>query len=391
MTTIYINLGSTGSNVVPPWDDNNFGTTASTTVGVISSDLLDDTSSSTGIGFENITAFNGASGSIGAATVDSGGWPHQTFDFFWYFNGTGGTQRLTGLTNGDTYVIEAAGHQSNAARDTNFTIGGTTTLYDSSGTTTPNPPISFSGTISGTTLDIDPALVSTFGYVNGFKIIITAAASGPTVTGPTTITDGVAVQFTGTDLDTATTAGFQSGTDIVTNTIDAQTATTLDITPDLGTPTSSTPVASMPVTPDVTAAGITPYVLESWADDGSNKGTFTLTTLSAGANTTTCQGMIATSNTTEGESLLAASILPTMEDDYQWTGPSTQSGVTITYNADGTVSTSPANQITVDIIGFSPATGQRSLARVTITGTVIGAGLSIKSVIKKSVRRSILG
>jgi hypothetical protein len=220
----------------------------------------------------------------------------------------------------------------------------------------------------------------------------TPASASPTVTGPADIVDLTPVVLAVTNGAVITTAGFKSGAYKVTNTIDAQTATTLDITPDLGTPTPTTPVASMPTTPDVVAAGTTPYVLKSWVNDGTNPdGEFTLTSLSAGDNTTCVQVMIATSNVTEGESLLAPSIWPTPEDDFQYYGPTVKDGVTITYNADGTVSAVPANQVTVPLVGWSKATGLRSLASVTITGTVITPGnLSIKSGIKFSIKRSIL-
>jgi len=179
-TVIYINLNNSAATPAPsPWLDNDIYP-AVTTAATIKADLLDDGANTTGISLTAVTGVTGAVSSSIVATSGAGGWPKEVFQTGWYFGASGETHTLGGLTNGDTYVIEVAGHASNASRDTNFTIGGTTTLYDNAGTGVPNAPISFSGTVSGTTLDIDMAMVSTFGYVNGYKITITPAASGPT-------------------------------------------------------------------------------------------------------------------------------------------------------------------------------------------------------------------
>ncbi len=201
MTTIYINLGATTNTAPAPWDDNYGDNTDPTTVGVIIADLLDDVGSLTGIGWENTIAYTAVAGGSGTATAGAGGWPEQVFDIAWYGDGAG---KLTGLTNGDSYTIEVAGHNGNGARDTDFTVDGTTTLYDASATSIPNPPISFSGTISGTELAFSQALVSAFAYVNGYKIIITPAATGPSIT---TIAPDPAI--TGAEL-TTTGTGFRA-------------------------------------------------------------------------------------------------------------------------------------------------------------------------------------
>lgn len=179
MANIPIQFYSGTNSATGIWTYNAFAGSLATTTGQISADLLDDTNTSTGYTLDIITAFTGASGSSGNATSGTGNFPESSLDDYWYFN-TSPTLRIGGLTNGDSYTIECIGHIGNqATRDTDFTIGGTTERYDASGTSTPNAAVSISGTVSGTTLDIDVALVSTFGYVNGLYVTITAG--GPTI------------------------------------------------------------------------------------------------------------------------------------------------------------------------------------------------------------------
>lgn len=179
MATIPIQFYTTVNSASAPWTYNAFAGSLATTTGQISSDLKDDTNTSTGYTLDIITAFTGASGGASTATSGVGNFPEEVLDVYWYTNGTS-TLRLGNLTNGDTYTIECAGHQgAHAARDTDFTIGGTTERYDNSGTATPNSAVSIAGTVSGTTLDIDVDLVSVFGYVNGLYVTITAG--GPTI------------------------------------------------------------------------------------------------------------------------------------------------------------------------------------------------------------------
>jgi len=278
MTKIYVNLYTTTNTAAAPWTDNAYGS-GSVGLGVLTADLLDDTSSSTGIGLEVINAFTGAAGSTGVATADNV-WPKEVFDIAWYTDGTDGSFQLSGLTDGDSYTIEVAGHTSNASRDTDFTVEATTLQYDSAGTGVPNAPISFSGTVSGTTLDITAAVVSVFGYVNGFSVEITPAA------GPTT-------------------------SDIVLN---------------------------------------------------------------GEATHEVIQTMIATANTTTGESIFGTGLIA-VEDDMQAYVVKAVNGMNITWAADGTFTTDANQTEVIDVAYFSPATGQWSCLALTISEAGVISGI----------------
>ena len=179
MTVIYIQYSNNGGEgSIAPWSYNLIYP-AVTTAGTIKANLKDDSNVDTGISLTAINGVTAGAASLSWATSGAGGWPEEVFDGAWYSSGSE-THRLGNLNNGDSYVIEVAGHINAASRDTDFTVGGVTTRYDASGTGTPNAPISFSGTISGTTLDIDMAVVNSFLYISGLNITITPAASGPT-------------------------------------------------------------------------------------------------------------------------------------------------------------------------------------------------------------------
>ena len=174
--TIYINFGS-GSNTAPaPWDTNYFTTADATATGVLKEHLLDSTGNSTLIGFERVSAFDNAGGDGGGATVGSGDWNEAVFDYFHYFDAFDAMpkDRLIGLSEGQTYTIEFAGHTAGGTdRVTDVTIDDVTQTYTPSGTTTPNAPITFTGTVTGSFLEIDYAMSVTYGYLSGLKITIT--------------------------------------------------------------------------------------------------------------------------------------------------------------------------------------------------------------------------
>jgi hypothetical protein len=173
-TVIYVEFGSL--TVAPtPWSYNEF---QGTSVQQLTSDLIDGSNTSTGLTLDITAAFTGFTGNAGSATTGAGGWPEEIFDFYYYMGATTATLQIGGLTNGDTYVIELAGHRGSSGRNTVYDIdGGTSQTYTAAAGTTPNAPLSFSGTISGTTLDINSSRVSVFGYLNGFKITITSGGT----------------------------------------------------------------------------------------------------------------------------------------------------------------------------------------------------------------------
>ena len=174
-TVVYCNL-DIGANAPTPWSYNEF---TSTSVQQLSSDLKDESNAGTGFTLDITAAFTNATGATGAATSGAGSWPEEIFDYYFYMGATTATLQVGGLTNGDTYVIELAGHRGNSGRNTTYDIdGGTSQTYTASSGSTPNAPLSFSGTVSGTTLDINASRVSVFGYINGFKMTITSGGGG---------------------------------------------------------------------------------------------------------------------------------------------------------------------------------------------------------------------
>jgi len=384
MTKIYVNLYTTTNTAPSPWTNNAYGS-GSVGVGVLTADLLDDTSSSTGVGLEVTNAFTGAAGSTGIATADNV-WPKEVFDVAWYTDGTDGTLRLTGLTNGDSYTVELAGHTSNSSRDTNFTVGATTTLYDSAGTGVPNAPISFSGTVSGTTLDLTAELVSVFGYANGFTVELTGAA-GPTLTGPASTTEGSATVAAGTDLDTVTTFSLISGTFSIAQTIDSATATTLNYVAESGANdcVPATPVLGVPLEATISAAGVTPYQIQQEADDGTNPAATFNTTLNGEATHEVVQTMIAVANTTPGESIFGTDLIA-VEDDMQAYVVKAANGMNITWAADGTFTTDADQTEIIDVAYFAPSTGQWSCLSLTIKDTSIVSGGILRNVLRSPLK-----
>jgi len=197
------------------------------------------------------------------------------------------------------------------------------------------------------------------------------ASTGPTLTGPDTTTVDATRTVTGTALDTATTAGLKtvgySKTLTITpiDTVSFSQVDEIDAGIALGTP-----VASLPVEADVLAAGATAWQIQQWVDDGVNPEVARNITLNYLAAHTTVQAMIATANTTPGESLQATNIIA-VEDDMQHSGPNVVDTVTITRAADGTLTTDKDQTISFTERYWSPSTGQASYAGITVKGSAI--------------------
>ena len=170
---IPINL-ITGTNTASGiWTYNAFQSANSTSIGELSSDLKDDTNTGTGYSLDVTAVFGGGAGSPAAATTGTTTFPDTVLDYYWYTNGTA-TLQIGNLTAGSTYTIKAVGHNgSQAVRDCDFTVGATTERYNNSGTATPSEEVTLTGTVSGTTLDIDATVVSVFAYVNALSVEIT--------------------------------------------------------------------------------------------------------------------------------------------------------------------------------------------------------------------------
>jgi hypothetical protein len=209
------------------------------------------------------------------------------------------------------------------------------------------------------------------------------------LSGPDTTTVGAERIAAGVALDTPTTAGLKVESSYsLSLTIDAQTTTTLTQTDDIGTPTLGSPVDSLPVTADTAAAGSTAWQIQQWVDDGVNPEVTRNITLAGLAGTKTVQYMIDTSNTTVGESFVGTDIIA-VEDNMTMTYQEVTDTVTLTVNADGTFTTDKDQTIALDLIFWSPSTGEASLANVTVRGSAILSGSGITRSLTRTLTRSL--
>ena len=224
------------------------------------------------------------------------------------------------------------------------------------------------------------------------------AASSPTITGPDTTTEGAVTVQAGTLLDTVVTQSLVSGSYSIAQTIDSATAGTLTYNAESGVNqcTPSTPVSGVPLEPTITAAGITPYVVQQKSDDGINPPATRNIALNPEATHEVVQAMIATSNVTEGESLFAPSIID-VEDGMQVYAPKVVNDVNVTYAADGTFTVDKDKSISIPIVYWSKDTGQWScmaLQLLATDGAVLtpfdAASYALRSYIRKVVFHSKL-
>lgn len=202
----------------------------------------------------------------------------------------------------------------------------------------------------------------------------TDAVAAPTISGPASTTEGAATVETGTLLNTVTTQSFITtvGGFSINQTIDAQTATTLDYDAESGVNNCvpGSPANGVPMEPTLVAAGITAYQLQQKADDGATPATANIV-LNGEATHDNVQVMIATSNTTPGESVLGTNII-IVEDDMQYYAPKAVNGMNITWANDGTFTTDADQTEVITVAYFSPANGTWGCITLTITQTSVG-------------------
>ena len=246
------------------------------------------------------------------------------------------------------------------------------------------------GTLDGTSaLAANFTSAGTFSQRHAVFATVTTAASGPTVTTPTSGTDGTNVQFTGASLDTATGSSLKSGTVTKALNITAQTATTinLDLVSGADGLSLGVPVDGIPLNPTISAAGITPYTVNIEVTDGVTPNTLGFT-LNAGASYDVLQTMIASANTTAAESIWGN--VGGVQDNHLARVPKTVDSTTLTWSADGTFTANNNDTITFDVSIYAPDTEQYSLLRVTVSNGVIVDGISIKKLFRSTIKRSIL-
>ncbi len=187
MTKIYGYFERSGSNAAAaPFSYNRFGASGYdvTLAQVLSSDLKDDTNTSTGVSLEVINPFGASTGSNSGATVDAGEFTSEALEGYWYIVSGVATIRFEIPAN-SSYTLQLAAHQdTQASRDTNFTVDSQTKLYDCSGDPASiTAPVEFTGTTTTGVIDVDIQTSTTSrGAINGFILEYTAASSTETAT-----------------------------------------------------------------------------------------------------------------------------------------------------------------------------------------------------------------
>ena len=221
---------------------------------------------------------------------------------------------------------------------------------------------------------------------------VAASPSAPTITGPDSTTEGSATVQSGTLQDTITTQSLISGGYSIEQTIDSATAGTLTYNAESGVNqcTPSTPVSGVPLEPTITAAGITPYVVQQEADDGTNPPATRDITLNPEATHDVIQTMAGVANTNPDQSIFGSTWV-TVEDNHQARLPKVADGVTFTWSADGTFTTDQDKTVTFQYELFSPASGNWSAIDITVK-SVQGVGVVVTGVdwiIKRVKRKAI--
>ena len=338
--------------------------------------LLDDAGGATGLTAEETTSFTSHAGNTGYSGGDQYGIPENVFKAAWYTNAVGGSEiTIDGTIPAGkqikTITLTGSSNQSDGLRIGNHTIGAASNLHDArdSGAAA---PVVFNINSATLPLVINSENDTDFAYVSGVIIELESVASGPTITGPDTTTEGAVTVATGTLLDTVTTFSLISGSNSVVQTIDSATATTLNYVARSGVSlcTPSTLVAGLPLEPTISAAGITPYVVQQKADDGVNTPATRNITLNGEATHEVVQAMIAAANTTTGESIFGTGLIA-VEDDMQAYVVKAANGMNITWAADGTFTTDADQTETIAVVYFSPSTERWSCLTLTIQNSSI--------------------
>ncbi len=103
-------------------------------------------------------------------------------------------------------------------------------------------------------------------------------------------------------------------------------------------------------------------------------------TLNAEATHDVVQIMAATSNVTDGESVLAPIVLnQAPEDNMQFYAPKSVNGMNITWNADGTFTTDADQTETIRVYFFSPAAGEWGATDLTISQSSVTPTVTLSS------------
>jgi hypothetical protein len=184
MTKIHGDFGA-ATGVANPFLYNQFET-ALLSVGQLSASLLDSTGAGTGVGLHVDTAFSTEGVSGASADTGVGEFPEAVLDGYARTgNGATSVLRFSGLPSGSSYTLQLTGVTGTAGRDTQYTVEGVSKDYILGSAASPTAATSFTGTV-----DPDGEIIVTvekaasgsfYGYINGFILEYTAAASGLTI------------------------------------------------------------------------------------------------------------------------------------------------------------------------------------------------------------------
>lgn len=189
---------------------------------------------------------------------------------------TGGVDQTIAITTTavDSLILSAAvmnfglsGAMLPAANDTTVILE----TVDSNGGFTSGMYQQDAATIAtyNTGFNIDPTTATAWAQV-GIELLA-VAASGPVITGPAGLVDGVVDTIDGSGFDTATVDLSLTGGNTVVQAVSGQTATAITITPAnvVAEPTTGVPQDAVPYTiTDVAAAGTTAYTLDVVVTNG---------------------------------------------------------------------------------------------------------------------------
>lgn len=213
--------------------------------------------------------------------------------------------------------------------------------------------------------------------VAGAFAVFAAAAVGPVITGPSSVTDGTPYTLTGTDLDTLASTGdvaliTTAGGFSKVQTYGTVTPTSIPTVQGIsGKDIGTYPASGVPVDTTINAAGITAWQLQQEVDDGVNPADAFNIDFPVASTLQAVQTMIAVADTTAGESMFGTDLL-VVEDNHQLVIPKVVDGVTLNIIAEGRITwltselDAAGGQIVFDALYFAPSTGNWTKLETTI-------------------------
>ena len=166
--------------------------------------------------------------------------------------------------------------------------------------------------------------------------------------------------------------------------IGSQTTTTINFTAESGVNLSviGSPHKGVPLAPTISAAGITPWIVQQEVFDGTDAVLRDIV-INGEATHEVIQSTVAVANTTVGESVFGGF---SVEDNEQVYVPKVVNGNTLSWSADGTF-TGSSQLLTFDVVYFSPSTSEWSINEVTVSAT--SAGGIVRSIVR-AIKSSIV-